>query len=83
VLQRLELVFIELGGGAFEPREVRTGSEGEDGEVEVLSGIEIGESVVTSGQFLLDSESRLREAVEKFLQSGNTAEAAGHQHHGH
>jgi hypothetical protein len=44
----------------------------------VLNGIAAGESVVTSGQFLLDSESRLREAIEKYRagSSAGTAESA-------
>jgi Cu(I)/Ag(I) efflux system membrane fusion protein/cobalt-zinc-cadmium efflux system membrane fusion protein len=35
--------------------------------VQVLGGLAAGESVVTSGQFLLDSESNLKEAVQKML----------------
>jgi Cu(I)/Ag(I) efflux system membrane fusion protein len=56
-------VFVELGGGRFVPREVRIGlSAGE--RVEVLGGIEEGEVVVTSGNFLIAAESRLRVAME-------------------
>jgi len=64
-----QLVFVSIGGGSFEPREVVTGLSGDNHMVEVLSGIEEDEAVVISGQFLLDSESQLREAVEKFLRS--------------
>jgi Cu(I)/Ag(I) efflux system membrane fusion protein len=53
------IVFVALGGGAFEPRSVRLGAAGE-GRVQVLEGIREGEDVVTRAQFLLDSESRLR-----------------------
>jgi Cu(I)/Ag(I) efflux system membrane fusion protein/cobalt-zinc-cadmium efflux system membrane fusion protein len=60
-------VFIALGGGHFEPREVKLGVEGNDGLREVLSGLQGGEEVVTSAQFLLDSESRFREAVQMML----------------
>ncbi|HEX9882853.1 MAG TPA: efflux RND transporter periplasmic adaptor subunit, partial [Desulfobaccales bacterium] len=60
-------VFIALGGGRFEPREVKLGVEGNDGLREVLSGLQGGEEVVTSAQFLLDSESRFREAVQMML----------------
>ena len=35
--------------------------------VEVLEGLSVGEQVVTSGQFLLDAESRTREAIQKLL----------------
>jgi Cu(I)/Ag(I) efflux system membrane fusion protein len=64
------LVIQALEGGRFFPREVSTGIESGDGWVEIQRGLESGERVVTSGQFLIDSESRLREAVEKFLAPG-------------
>ncbi|MCL5966840.1 MAG: efflux RND transporter periplasmic adaptor subunit [Deltaproteobacteria bacterium] len=60
------VVFLALGGGAFEPRDVTLGVEGEGGEVQVLSGLKGDETVVVSAQFLLDSESSLREALLKF-----------------
>ena len=61
-------VFIALGGGKFEPREVKLGVYGDGNNVrEVLSGLQGGEEVVTSAQFLLDSESRFREAVAQML----------------
>jgi len=59
------LVFIALGNGQFEPREIKVGMEGEGQWREVLSGLKGGEEVVISAQFLLDSESRIREAVRK------------------
>jgi RND family efflux transporter MFP subunit len=61
-------VFVALDGGKFEPREVTLGARGEGNVYQVLSGLSEGERVVTSGQFLLDSESQLREAVEKMRQ---------------
>lgn len=63
-------VFVSLGNGRFDPRRVVPGETGDDGLIEITSGIAPGETVVTSGQFLLDSESRLREAVAKFLSAG-------------
>jgi Cu(I)/Ag(I) efflux system membrane fusion protein/cobalt-zinc-cadmium efflux system membrane fusion protein len=61
-------VFIALGGGKFEPREVKLGAYGNDNQYrEVLSGLKGGEDVVTSAQFLLDSESRFREAIQMML----------------
>ena len=60
------LVIVALGEGRFAPREVTLGAEG-GGLVQVLSGLEAGERVVTSSQFLLDSESNLREAIQKLL----------------
>lgn len=64
------VVFMALGEGQFEPREVTLGVEGgpRNEELQVLSGIEPGERVVTSAQFLIDSESRLQEAIQKMLQ---------------
>lgn len=61
-----DVVVVALGGGRFEPREVRLGAEG-DGRVEILSGLAAGEEIVTSSQFLIDSESNLQEAVQKLL----------------
>ncbi len=61
-------VFIALGGGKFEPREVKLGVYGNGNHYrEVLSGLKGGEEVVTSAQFLLDSESRFREAIQMML----------------
>lgn len=62
-----QTVFIALSGGRFEPRLVQTGLQGEDGNIEVLQGLFEGEQVVTSSQFMLDSESKLREAIQKML----------------
>ncbi|HET7625716.1 MAG TPA: efflux RND transporter periplasmic adaptor subunit [Verrucomicrobiae bacterium] len=64
-------VFVALGGGKFEPREVVLGPRAENNKYEVLSGLSEGERVVTSAQFMLDSESRLREAVQKMTRSGD------------
>jgi RND family efflux transporter MFP subunit len=58
-------VFVALAGGKFEARTVVLGPEAEHGMVEVIRGLETGERVVTSGQFMLDSESQLREAIQK------------------
>jgi Cu(I)/Ag(I) efflux system membrane fusion protein/cobalt-zinc-cadmium efflux system membrane fusion protein len=60
-------VFIALGQGRFEPREVKLGVLGNDGLREVLEGLKGGEDVVTSAQFMLDSESRFREAVQLMM----------------
>ncbi len=58
-------VFVALPGGKFDPRVVVLGPEGEHNTYEVISGLQEGERVVTSGQFMLDSESQLREAIQK------------------
>ncbi|MBD3168150.1 MAG: efflux RND transporter periplasmic adaptor subunit [candidate division Zixibacteria bacterium] len=58
------LVYVEAGEGAYQARAVKTGAVGDDDYVEILDGLTRGERVVTSGQFLLDSESRLSESLE-------------------
>lgn len=64
-----KLVFIDLGNGRIEPREVQVGRDAE-GYYEVLSGLKEGEKVVTAANFLIDSESKLKGAIQK----------AGHEH---
>jgi RND family efflux transporter MFP subunit len=66
-------VFVALPGGKFDARTVVLGPEGEHNTVEVTSGLQAGERVVTSGQFMLDSESQLREAIQKMSSSAATA----------
>lgn len=56
--------------GRFEPRQVETGVRTGNDEWQVLSGLVPGEKIVVSGQFMLDSESRLREATLKMLNPG-------------
>jgi Cu(I)/Ag(I) efflux system membrane fusion protein/cobalt-zinc-cadmium efflux system membrane fusion protein len=68
-------VFLSLGKGQFTPREVKLGVYGDGGLVQVLSGLNGGEEVVTSAQFLLDSESRFREAVAMMLRTPTEKEA--------
>lgn len=63
------LMFVQREPGKFEPREVTLGLEA-DGLVAVSNGIAEGEEVVTSAQFLLDSESKLLEATAKMLETG-------------
>jgi len=53
---REERVILALGNGRFQPASVTSGMES-GGKVEILSGLNAGESVVASGQFLIDSES--------------------------
>ena len=58
------MLFVDKGDGRFQPRNVTIGFES-DGMLEIKSGVSAGEPVVTSAQFLIDSESKLREAVNK------------------
>jgi Cu(I)/Ag(I) efflux system membrane fusion protein/cobalt-zinc-cadmium efflux system membrane fusion protein len=64
-----QIVFVTQGDGKFEPREIKVGAESDDGYVQVISGLFDHEEVVVSGQFLLDSESRTREAIAKMRET--------------
>lgn len=66
-------VFVVRGPGKFEPRIVTLGIESE-GRVAILAGIDAGEEVVTSAQFLVDSESKLREANAKMMATGEASD---------
>ena len=68
-----KIVFVDKGNGLFEPRDVTVGAQAE-GFYELKSGVADGESVVTNGNFLIDSESRLKAALEGMTDAG------GHQH---
>jgi multidrug efflux pump subunit AcrA (membrane-fusion protein) len=57
------VVFVAQGDGYFEPREVHLGLRVQD-SVEILDGLAEGDSVVTSGNFFIDSESKLKAALE-------------------
>jgi RND family efflux transporter MFP subunit len=71
-------VFVALEGGKFEPRAVALGLRAEGDRSQVLSGLSEGERIVTSGQFMLDSESQLREAIQKMLRPGARAQPMEH-----
>jgi Cu(I)/Ag(I) efflux system membrane fusion protein/cobalt-zinc-cadmium efflux system membrane fusion protein len=64
-----EIVFVAEGVGEFRAREIATGLVGDNDLIEIKSGLHDGEFVVTSGQFLLDSESRLHEAITGVVHS--------------
>jgi Cu(I)/Ag(I) efflux system membrane fusion protein/cobalt-zinc-cadmium efflux system membrane fusion protein len=68
-----DVVVVAVGGGRFVPREVVLGPRS-DGFIQVLEGLSDGDEVVTSAQFLIDSESNLREAINKLM--------AAHDHGG-
>jgi len=78
-----QLAFIAVGQGRFEPRTLKLGASTRDGKVQVVEGLLPGELVVTSGQFLLDSESRLKEAIEKYLSEKLLSEQTTVQQHRH
>jgi len=58
-------VFVERGQGLFSPREVETGRRFDD-RVEIVKGLAAGERIVVSGNFLVSSESRLKEAADMY-----------------
>lgn len=62
---KTQTVFVDLGDGRLEPRRVTAGARME-GYVEIMDGLEEGERVVTSGNFLIDSESKLKAAAAGF-----------------
>ena len=72
---QMQYLFVTKEGGRFEPRTVKVGAHLKD-LVEILSGVSEGELVVTTGNFLVDSESRLRAAIE-----GQTSGAAATSDH--
>jgi Cu(I)/Ag(I) efflux system membrane fusion protein len=63
-----EQIFVQREPGKFEPREVVLGVSSE-GWTQIRKGVEPGEDVVVSAQFLIDSESKLREASAKMLEA--------------
>ncbi|HEV2698318.1 MAG TPA: efflux RND transporter periplasmic adaptor subunit, partial [Terriglobales bacterium] len=60
-----KMVFVSRGQGTFDPREVQLGSRTDEGFI-VLKGLQAGESVATSANFLIDSESQLQAAVGSY-----------------
>lgn len=68
------VAFVSVGEGHFEPRNVLLGVQTDDGHVEILDGLKAGEMVVTSGQFLLDSEAKLRESLAKMVRGDLAAD---------
>ncbi len=63
------MVFVTRGDNKFAPRDVTLGLPVDGGKIQISTGLAVGETVVISGQFLLDSESKLKEAVQKMLEA--------------
>ncbi len=81
---RRNLIVVALGDGRFQPRDVTLGLNTGDGWLEVLGGLRESERVVTSGQFLIDSESKLQEAVQKLLaRDGDSTDHGDGSHAAH
>ena len=70
------VVIVEKEKGLFEPREVTLGATGE-GYSQVTHGVRQGETVVVSSQFLIDSESNLKEAISKMLAAKKSETESG------
>jgi Cu(I)/Ag(I) efflux system membrane fusion protein/cobalt-zinc-cadmium efflux system membrane fusion protein len=70
-------VFVSRGKGKYEAREINLGVEGNDYMFEVIDGLAEGEEIVVSGQFMLDSESRLKEAIAKMLEARSAGSGDG------
>ncbi len=66
-----QIAFIAEDEGHFSPRTVRVGIRADDDRLQIVDGLAVGETVVTSGQFLMDVESRTNEAIAKL--NGATA----------
>jgi Cu(I)/Ag(I) efflux system membrane fusion protein/cobalt-zinc-cadmium efflux system membrane fusion protein len=77
------ITFVALGGGQFEPRDLQLGALSGDGYYTVQGGVHADEEIVTSGQFLLDSESKLQEALQKMLSRNRSGEEAAASTQGH
>ncbi|MDE2029550.1 MAG: efflux RND transporter periplasmic adaptor subunit [Alphaproteobacteria bacterium] len=60
-----QVVLLALGDGRFRPQEVKTGMRAGD-DIEILDGLKEGDKIVTSAEFLIDSESNLRAALQGF-----------------
>lgn len=66
-----ERVIISIGEGRFQPREVTAGIE--SGEfIEIINGVNVGDKVVTSGQFLIDSEASLKASIARMSSSNDS-----------
>lgn len=71
------VVMVAEGDGRFRPAEVTLGAE-QEGTIVVLSGLTEGEQVVTSGQFLIDSEASLRGAYQRLEGEAPVVDHSGH-----
>jgi membrane fusion protein, copper/silver efflux system len=70
------VVFVDMGGGRLIPRDVEVGTASAE-LIEILAGLEPGQRVVTSAQFLLESESNLAEVMRSMIGMGAMSGAGG------
>lgn len=71
------VVIVSQGNGYFKPQEIKTGASA-DGYTQVLEGLREGQTIVTSSQFLIDSESNLRAAVNSMMNNSASEKPAEH-----
>ncbi len=76
---RTQRVVRQLRGGNFDVVEIETGIQTK-GLIEVLSGLQPGQKIVVSGQFLIDSESQIQTNLRRLMSSGDTSQPATHNH---
>jgi len=74
-----DVVFIARGEGRFVPTDVTLGPQAEDGMIQVIAGLGPAETIVTSAQFLLDSESSFQEALRKMRDGAVAPEMDEHR----
>lgn len=72
------IVIKSLGGGQFQVVEVQVGTRAQ-GQIQILRGLKTGDQIVESAQFLMDSESNLRSAIQSFGQDQGDSDAS-HAH---
>jgi multidrug efflux pump subunit AcrA (membrane-fusion protein) len=70
-------VFVDRGNGYLEPRQVETGEQMGD-RIEILKGLKPGERIVTSGNFLIDSESQLKQPAAASAEHPSAQPGAHH-----
>lgn len=66
-----ERVIVSVGEGRFQPRDVTAGIESGD-YLEIITGLSVGDNVVTSGQFLIDSEASLKASIARMSSPKST-----------
>lgn len=71
-----QVVFVSMGEGRFEPRQVKAGRHLAEGAIEILSGVKEGDVVAASAAFFLDSESQMRGALQGYAAPAGSAPAA-------
>lgn len=71
-----ERVIVSIGNGRFQPRNVTTGIESGD-YIEIIAGLNVGDKVVTSGQFLIDSEASLKASIVRMTSENDDVTKSG------